>query len=173
MRKVFLLAFVLCFMMTSVVLAAEVKIGVVDMQVIAKDSAPAVDAKAKMDAKYGAEKKKLEAEAKTLQSKAEALQKKPTEKKQVEFVKLKRKFDEAQYTFTRKVEQDEAKIRQEMVTLVFKAAYQVAQAKGINYVVDITAGGVLYAEQSMDLTQAVLVEVNKLWKEGAAKAPAK
>ncbi len=172
MRKVLCLAFVMSFMMASVALA-EIKIGVVDMQVIARDSAPAVDAKAKMDAKYGAEKKKLEAEAKTLQSKAEALQKSPTEKKQVEFVKLKRKFDEAQFTFTRKVEQDEVKIRQEMVTLVFEATRRISQAKGINYVVDITAGGVLYAEQSMDLTQAVLVEVNKLWKEGAAKAPEK
>ncbi len=168
MRKLLLMAFVMCFMSASVALA-EVKVGVVDMQVIAQKSDPAVDAKSKMDAKYGEEKKKLEAEAKNLQKKAEALQKNPTEKKQVEFVKLKRKFDEQQFTFTRKVEQDEIKIRQEMVTLVFKAAYQVAQAKGINFVVDITAGGVLYAEQNMDLTQDVLVEVNKLWKAGAAK----
>ena len=34
----------------------------------------------------------------------------------------------------------------------------------------MTAGGVLYAEQSMDLTQEVLAEVNKLYKEKGDKA---
>ncbi len=172
MRKVLLMAFVMCFMTASVALA-EIKLGVVDMQVIATESDPAKDAKKKMEDKYGAEKKKLEAEAKDLQKKMEALQKKPTEKKQVEFVKLKRKFDEQQYTFARKVEADEVKIRQEMVTLVFKAAYDIAQAKGLNYVVDITAGGVLYAEQNMNITPDVLAQVNKLWKEGATKTETK
>ncbi len=166
MRKVLLMALVLTFMTASVALA-ETKIGVVDMQVIASKSEPAADAKKKMDAKYGAERKELEKQAKTLQSKGEALQKSPTEAKQVEFVKLKRAFDEKQYKFARSVEADEVKIRQEMVTLVFGAAYEVAQAKGINFVVDITAAGVLYADKSMDLTEEVLTEVNKRWKESA------
>ncbi len=168
MRKVLLMALMLTMMTASVALA-EVKIGVVDMQVIATESEPAKDAKKKMDAKFGAEKTELEKQAKELQSKGEALQKKPTEAKQVEFVKLKRAFDEKQYKFARNVEQDEVKIRQEMVTLVFRASYEVAQAKGLNYIVDITAGGVLYADQSMDMTKAVLEEVNKLWKAGETK----
>ena len=54
-----------------------------------------------------------------------------------------------------------------MVTLVFSATYEVARAKGFNFVVDVTAGGVLYADQSMDLTKEVLAEVNKLYKEKA------
>ncbi len=168
MRKVLLMALMLTMMTASVALA-EVKIGVVDMQVIAAESEPAKDAKKKMDAKFGAEKAELEKLAKNLQTKSEALQKNLTDTKQVEFVKLKRAFDEKQYKFARSVEQDEIKIRQEMVTLVFRSAYAVAQAKGLNYVVDITAGGVLYADESMDLTQDVLAEVNKLWKSGALK----
>ncbi len=166
MRKVLLMALMLTVMTASVALA-EMKIGVVDMQVIATESEPAKDAKKKMDAKFGAEKAELEKQAKNLQAKGEALQKSPTEAKQVEFVKLKRAFDEKQYKFARSVEQDEVKIRQEMVTLVFRASYEVAQAKGFNYVVDITAGGVLYADQNMDLTKDVLAEVNELWKAGA------
>ena len=167
MRKL-LLALVLLVMSVSVA-HAELKIGVVDMQVIASSSEPAKDAKKKMEAKFGDEKVELEKEAKALQAKGQALQKKPTEAKQVEFIKLKRKFDEKQYKFARSVEKDEVKIRQEMVTLVFRAAYEVAQAKGFNYVVDVTAGGILYADQNMDLTDDVLAEVNKLWKSGALK----
>ena len=67
------------------------------------------------------------------------------------------------------MEQDEVKLRQDMVTMVFNATYNVAQKKGFNFVVDITAGGVLYADQTMDLTQDVLAEVNRLHKEDKAK----
>lgn len=67
------------------------------------------------------------------------------------------------------MEQDEVKLRQDMVTLVFNATYNVAQRKGFNFVVDITAGGVLYADQTMDLTQDVLAEVNKMHKDEKAK----
>ena len=74
-------------------------------------------------------------------------------------------MDQKTRNFLRKVEQDEVKLRQDMVTLVFSATYEVARAKGFNFVVDVTAGGVLYADQSMDLTQDVLAEVNKLYKE--------
>ena len=46
----------------------------------------------------------------------------------------------------------------------------MAQRKNFNFVVDVTAGGVLYAEQSMDLTKDVLAEVNKMFKEKGKKA---
>ena len=58
---------------------------------------------------------------------------------------------------------------QDMVTMVFNATYNVAQKKGFNFVVDITAGGVLYADQTMDLTQDELADVNRLHMEDKAK----
>lgn len=157
-------------LLTANVALAEVKIGVVDMQVVATQSEPAKNAQTRMKSKYGAERDQLEKQTKTLQQKAEAL-KNPSvsEEKKVEFIRLKRDLDEKTRTFARKVEQDEMKIRQDMVTLVFRASYEVAQRKGFNFVVDVTAGGVLYAEQSMDLTKDVLEEVNKLWKSGAVQ----
>ncbi len=168
MRKVLLMALMLTVMTASVAFA-EAKIGVVDMQVVAADSDLANEAKKRMDEKYGAEREELEKQAKELQTKGEALQKKPTEAKQVEFVKLKRAFDEKNYTFTRNVQQDEVKIRQDLVTLAFEAAANVAKVKGLNFVVDAAAGGVYYADGNMDITQDVLAEVNKLWKANKNK----
>ncbi len=168
MRKVLLMALMLTVMTASVAFA-EMKIGVFDMQIIGVESEIAKEARKTMESKYGAEKKEIEAQAKTLQAKGEALQKKPTEAKQVEFVKLKRAFDEKNYNFSRNVEADDMKIRQDIITLTFKAAYEVAQAKGLNFVVDITGGGVFYADKTMDVTSDVLAEVNKLYKAGAHK----
>lgn len=169
MYKVFLMTVAACLLMANAALA-EVKVGVVDMQVVATDSDPAKKAQEEMKAKYGAERDSLEKQTKDLQKLADSF-KGPNipEEKRMDFIRKRRTLDEKTRDFTTKVERDEIKIRQDMVTLVFRAAYEVAQRKGFNFVVDVTAGGVLYAEQNMDLTKDVLEEVNKLWKDGGSK----
>ncbi|MDR1777534.1 MAG: OmpH family outer membrane protein [Desulfovibrio sp.] len=151
------------------------KIGVVDMQAVATKSAPAEAAKKQMDSKFGKERTALEKQGEALKKKAETLKNpKISEEKKLEFIRAKQDLDQKTRNFVRKVEQEEVKLRQDMVTLVFQAAYEVARARGFNFVVDITAGGVLYADQSMDLTDAVLTEVNKLYKaKGNKKDEAK
>lgn len=178
MRKFFVMTLVALFAMTSSAFAEEakapaagLKIGVVDMQTVATQSEPAQAARAQMESKYGKEKKSLEDEGEKLRKKAETLKgPKVTEQTKVNFLRSKQDLDQKTRNFMRKVEQEETKLRQDMVTLVFNATYEVARRKGFNFVVDITAGGVLYAEQSMDLTQDVLAEVNKLYKEKGDQA---
>ena len=109
-------------------------------------------------------------DAEALKKAAEELKgPKASDEKKLAFIRKKQELDQKTRNFLRKVEQDEVKLRQDMVTLVFNATYNVAQRKGFNFVVDITAGGVLYADQSMDLTQDVLAEVNKMHKDEKAK----
>lgn len=149
------------------------KIGVVDMQIVATESDPAKAARADMEKQFGKEKENLEKKGQALKKQAEGLKNpKTSEQKKVDFIKSKQKLDQDTRNFLRKVEQEEVKIRQQMVTYVFNAAYEVARAKGFNFVVDLNAGGVLYADRSMDLTQAVLEEVNKIYKESKNKQPA-
>lgn len=149
------------------------KIGVVDMQIVATESDPAKAAREEMEAKYGKEREALEKKGQSLKKQAEGLKgPKASEQKKLDFIKTKQKLDQDTRNFLRKVEQDEVKIRQDMVTLVFNATYEVARSKGYTFVVDVNAGGVLYADRSMDLTQAVLEEVNRLYKENKNKKPA-
>lgn len=149
------------------------KIGVVDMQIVATESEPAKAAREDLEKRFGKERESIEKRGQSLKKQAESLKNpKTSEQKKVDFIKTKQKLDQDTRNFLRKVEQEEVKIRQEMVTLVFNAAYEVARAKGYNFVVDVNAGGVLYAERSMDLTQAVLEEVNRLYKENKDKKPA-
>ena len=150
------------------------RIGVVDMQIIATESDPAKAAREDMEKKYGKERESLEKKGQSLRNQAESLKKnsKASEQKRLDFIKSKQKLDQDAQKLVRKVEQDEIKIRQEMVTLIFNAAYEVARAKGYNFVVDVNGGGVLYADRSMDLTQDVLQEVNRLYKENKDKKTA-
>ncbi len=86
------------------------------------------------------------------------------EDKRVAFIRAKQDLDQKTREFMRRVEQDEVKMRQQMVTLIFEATKNVAEEKKFTYVVDLTAGGVVYADVSMDLTDAVQKEVDKLYK---------
>lgn len=187
MRKLILFVLAIFFLSTGAANAAEAdtaastpapspqvaKIGVVDMQIVATESDPAKAAREEMESKYGKEREGLEKKGQSLKKQAEALKNpKASEQKKLDFIKAKQKLDQDTRNFLRKVEQDEVKIRQDMVTLVFNATYEVARAKGYNFVVDVNAGGVLYADRSMDLTQAVLEEVNRLYKENKNKKPA-
>lgn len=178
MRGIFFAALAIFLLMTGTGYGADAnavppaKIGVVDMQTVATESDPAKAAREQMESKYGKERAALEKQGNSLKKQAEGLKNpKASEEKKVSFIKAKQKLDQETRAFMRKVEQDEMKLRQDMVTLVFSATYEVARAKGFNFVVDVTAGGVLYADQSMDLTQDVLAEVNKLYKENKDKKP--
>lgn len=179
MRKLLFVTLAVCLMMAGAVAAnaadpaaqaAATKIGVVDMQAVATQSEPAQDAKKKMESKYGKERAALEKQGEALKKAAEDLKgPKASDEKKLAFIRKKQELDQKTRNFLRKVEQDEMKLRNDMVTKVFNATYNVAQKKGFNFVVDITAGGVLYADQSMDLTQDVLAEVNRIYKAEQAK----
>ena len=162
MRKLMYLTLAVCLMMAGAVAAnaaepAAAKIGVVDMQAVATQSEPAQAAKKQMESKYGKERAALEKQGEALKKSAEELKgPKASDEKKLAFIRKKQELDQKTRNFLRKVEQDEVKLRQDMVTMVFNATYNVAQKKGFNFVVDITAGGVLYADQTMDLTQDVL-----------------
>lgn len=171
MRNVLLMALTFCLLLTGTALA-DTKIGVVNAQVIFTQSEPAKDAAQKINNKYGAERSQLDNQYKALQKKAEGLKgNNVSEEKRLEIVRMNRDLNEKALAHNRKRAQDEEKLYQDLWTLVARASREVAQRKGINFVVEATAGGVLHAEPSMDLTQEVLAEVNKLWKSGALNQP--
>ncbi len=176
MWKIFLPAALFCLFTANVALA-DVKIGIVDMRVIANDSEPAKKAKATMTSKFGAEKDRLEKEGRELQKQAEELKnpgggsREALEEKRVKFIRRKQDLDQKAREFGAKVEQEEAKLRTELLDVVFQAAKDFAKAKGIDYLVD-AGSGILYADDSMDVTKPFLEEVNKVWKTNPPKSSA-
>ena len=161
MFRVLSLALVACLLMAGSAFA-DMKIGVFNSQAVAMDSDAAKAAQQKLQSQFGAEKTQLEKQAKDLQSKGEALQAqvakmsaKEREDKQMEFLRLRRAFEEKSRNFARKVENTENQIRQSMADLILDAA----------------AGSVMYATPSLDITKPVLAEVNRLWKAGGSKFP--
>ena len=175
MWRICLSAIIACLLMAQVAVAAEIKIGIVDMRVIATESEPAKKAKATLQSKFGAERDKLEKESQALQKQAEALKsssgsksRDDLEKKRVDFIRKKQDLDQKAREFGAKVEKEEAKLRNDLLEVVFTAAKDFSVKKGLSYFVD-AGSGILYADPSMDVTKEFMEEVNRLWKAGAKK----
>ena len=171
MWKMCITAIATCFLMANVALAAELKIGYVDMREIATNSEPAKKAKATMTSKFGAERDRLEKQGKDLQKQAESLKspssnqtREALEQKRAEFIRKKQDLDQKAREFSAKVEKEEVQLRNELLDVVFKAAKDFAVKKGITYLVDANSG-ILYADPSMDATKEFMEEVNRQWKE--------
>lgn len=146
--------------------AAELKIGIVDVQTIVMECDMAKAIRDHMQSKYGDEQKNLEKQGEALKKRAEELKNpKVGEKKRVEFIRQKQALDQKFRTLMQKAEQEQVQYNQKMVSHIFAAAKKVAVSKGYNLILDVGQGGVLYADSNMNLTDAVLKEINVLYKE--------
>jgi outer membrane protein len=175
MWKVCITAIAICLLMVNAAPAAELKIGIVDMREIATNSEPAKKAKATMNAKFGAERDKLEKQSKDLQKQAEALKnpsanqtREALDQKRADFLRKRQDLDQKAREFNAKIEKEDMQIRNEMLELVAKAAKDFAVKRNITYLVDASSG--VYADPSLDMTKDFMEEVNRQWKDNPPAA---
>jgi len=178
MWKMCITAIALCLLMANAALAAELKVGIVDMREIATNSEPAKKAKTSMESKFGAERDKLEKQSKDLQKLADSLKtpaanqtREALEQKRADFMRKNQDLDQKAREYTAKVEKEEVQLRNQMLEVVFKTAKDFAAKKGITYLVDANSG-ILWADPSMDVTKEFMEEVNKQWKDNPPATPA-
>ncbi len=146
-------------------------VGVANMQIIAQECAPAIAAKKLLDTRLGGEKSKLEKEAQALQKRTADFQKKAStmsqaarQKEQEGLMKAGRAFDEKTRKFSAKIQQEENKMRQSLAGIVLRASESLSKKKNLDIIIDSGLGTVLFAKGSLDVTDALLQEVNAQWK---------
>ncbi|MCR4665723.1 MAG: OmpH family outer membrane protein [Desulfovibrio sp.] len=167
MRRLFMASVLAAsFLFSGIAQANELKVGIVDVQSVVMECDMANTIKNHMKKKYGKEREQLEKQSEQLKMKAEELKNpKIGEKKRVEFIRQKQKFDQKYRTLMQKAEQEQVTYNQKLVTQIFAAAKRVAEKKGFNLILDVGQGGVLYADTAMNLTDDVLTELNNYAKE--------
>ena len=177
MFRVLSLALVACVLMAGSAFA-DMKIGVFNSQAVAMDSDAAKAAQQKLQSQFGAEKTQLEKQAKDLQAKGEALQAqvakmsaKEREDKQMEFLRLRRAFEEKSRNFARKVENTENQIRQSMAQQIYDAATTIAKQQKLDLILDAAAGSVMYGNPPHDLPKPVRAGVHRNRKARGSKVP--
>ena len=81
---------------------------------------------------------------------------KEREDKQMEFLRLRRAFEEKSRNFARKVENTENQIRQSMAQQIYDAATTIAKQQKLDLILDAAAGSVMYATPTLDLLKSTV-----------------
>lgn len=173
MRKALFLAVIISLAAAVTAQAADAKIAIFNSRAVAAKSEPFTAARKKIENQYGPEKKKLEQQAQTLQKQADDLQKQQsalsrealTEKSDT-FMRAKRNFEDASQSYSRKVEAALIRIDQEFGARLYQAAQDYGSRKGFTLLLDAAAGGVVYHDKASDVTEDLVKEVDRVYKEG-------
>ncbi|WP_027187078.1 OmpH family outer membrane protein [Desulfovibrio cuneatus] len=142
---------------------AEVKVAVFNLQAVAAKSEAFQVGKKKMTDTYEGKRKELEKKRQELEKLGESMRSTSTKEQQDKFRSLQKDYTEAANMYVRNLQQAEAEARDIMDRLIIESARQFAAEKGYTLVLDAAAA--VYYDPSMDVTDAMLETVNKVWKE--------
>lgn len=150
---------------------AEVKIGVVNFEKVVKGSEYWKQAKAKVEDKYKDESEAIEREYKELQKLGEelkrqslALSREAKEDKQLEFTRKRRDFEDHRRAFARKLQTDQKKAQDEILQLLFEVTQEFGKKNGYTVIMDRAMGMVVYSDDAVEVTNDILVELNRVWR---------
>ena len=179
MVKCFFLVVAGVMLFAAPAFAADLKLGIFSMQYVATQCDAAKVVQKKMQDQFAGEKSALEKQeaelkrrADEMQNKGAALSAEAREDKRTQFIRLKRDYEDKARNFLRRVEQSELKARQDITSLIVKAVQEIGNSKQYTVIMDGMSAGVLHADKSVDITQLVLDESNRIYKtSGIPAAP--
>jgi outer membrane protein len=171
MRKLFI-PLILIFCLLSVTAgAAELKIGLFSLNSVAT-SCDAYKAKqADMKKTFESEGKAVEKQGLDLQKlvnefqiQQQALSPQAREDRQEALKRQSREFEDKRNDFLRRYSNAEKRAQEEIISIVLYSASEYGKREKFSFVLEMDRAGVLWVEQPLDITKAVLEETNKTWK---------
>lgn len=168
-----------CFTLVAVFMfsnaAFATSIGIFSMASVADRSDVSQAMQKELQSSFGKTVESLEKEAADLQKRAADLQKQAaalSEKARVEkaqeLEKAGRAFEEKRTALAEKMGPRQQAMQKEIVEILRLACENCAKSKKLDLILDSTSS-VAYASPSVDVTQDILDEVNKIWKSRGSK----
>ncbi len=176
MRSTFIkvcLSFVAVLLLSNAAFAAN--LAVFNLTGVTQNSDAAKALEVYLDKTYGTERDKLMKDAEAIQKKtqefqkqAAALSEKARKDKGTALEKEVRAFEERRTKFAQKIGPEQQKKQTEILELVRTACVNYSKANKLDILIDGSAS-VAYASETVDVSQGILAEVNKLWKDKGGK----
>ncbi|MGH8281981.1 MAG: OmpH family outer membrane protein [Gammaproteobacteria bacterium] len=155
--------------------AADLKIGVVNMQALMKDSPQAKAAEAEMQRKFGSRRSALLAQGNKVKALQEQINRNGSVMSATQLQNLQNQMDADQQDLSRKENDFQADLNQwqnqklgAIQEIVVKEVQTFAKAHNYNLIVGL---GIVYADGTVDVTDQVLAQLQKDYK-APAPAPA-
>lgn len=167
MRKI-LLTVMMVLLMAPAAYAAQGKIGIVNMPKIIKTCEPGQKALKSLQGKFKGvkadiDKKKaaLDKMQKEMQKQSLVLSQEAKMDKEMEFKRKVRDFQDTLGNYQRKARVEEQRLSEPVVKLIMQTIQKYGKSHGYSMILDGQAAGVMYIDKGVDVTNTIIVEVNK------------
>lgn len=172
MRKVLMLTACMLLILTTVAKAADaIKIGIVEMDRIVRTSEPGQSALNKLkdqfkDVKENMEKQKAEIDKmrEDMEKQSLVLSQEAKMDKQTQFQRKVRDFQDNVQNYQRKMKIEEDKLSKPVLDLIMKVVQDFGKKNGYDVLMDGRGAGVVFVSDAANITEQVLVEVNKAFR---------
>jgi len=180
LRPVMVVGLASLFLLTGLAMAkaADVKIGVVDMQYVLNNSETGKKAKEAFNQKLEEKKKEISGKEEELKKLKDELDKKgakmtPTvrKKKEEAFQKQLGELQAMAQTGQQWVSQEEEKMAAPVISSVLKMVQERGQKEGFTLILEKSRGDILYMGQGVDLTEETIKQYNTEAPKAAEAAP--
>lgn len=159
-----------CFLILSMSAAAsaESKIGFVDMQAVIAKSEPGLKAMEQLKTQFQGMKDNLDAQKKSLDALREELQKQSMMlsqeaklDKETQYKRKVRDFQDMGQNYQRKLQQAEQNLSKPIIEKLLGVVQDYGKKNGYTAIFDKQASGLVYQQDNVDLTNAIIAELNK------------
>lgn len=165
------LSFILFFTVPSMASNIKGQIAVINAQKIVSESKLGKEAAKELEDKFGKDRNKLEADVKAYQEKEADFQKKLSalsaqakEKQSQELLKERQRLETESATLTRKLQAEDARLREKLLKAILEAAQEVGKKLGVTMILDGNQAGLLYVQEKYDITNDVLKAMDANYK---------
>lgn len=174
---VFILFMLFLFCSGSSAQAAEMKIGIANLQKVVTESNANKEAEKKLTETFSEERNQLEKLGKDIEkltdemkNQSSALSVEAKQTKRTQLVQMMRDHNDRTRAFNSKVRDAETVIRNEILAAVVIASKEYAEKNHFDIILDSAQAGVLYSSDSLDVTKELLNELNRVWEAAATRS---
>lgn len=168
LKKLVIAAAITAFVPVCTAFAADVKIGLIDMQKAIQETNAGKKAKKELDEEFNKKKKdleKLEAEIKKkgedFDKKSMAMNEEARNKKQAELQGEMRKYQEQAAKSQMEIQKRERELSQPIITKLRGLIEDIAKKEDFTMILERSEQGVMWAKKEFDLTDRLVTEFDK------------
>jgi len=169
MKKITLaLISILCF---SSFALAQTKLAIIDMKEVISKSEPGQKAMKELKKKFDKMKQGLDQKKQELQALREELQKQSLvlsqeakQDKELEFKRKVRDFQDMFQNYRRKIRMEEKKLSDPIIEQLVQVIKEYGKKHKYTAIFDTKSSGLLYADDAIDITKEIIVELNRAWR---------
>lgn len=164
----FILSIILLFLCVASTASADTKIGIVDMKAVIAQSESGMKAMEQLKTQFKDMKDNLDAQKKSLDTLKDELQKQSMmlsqEAKMDKEDQYKRKirdFQDMGQNYQRKLQQAEQDLSKPIIDKLVQIIDDYGKKNGFDIILDAPSSGVIFAQDNVDVTNAIIAELNK------------